>query len=206
MNLWNTSRCCGMMLLLGCLTIGVSQLSAVEPAPPVDKPLNTKSGMLLGVYCVPAVNGLKITRTIPGYAAHERLHSDDVLLRVTDGKEMFKIRTLDTFEDAKTEIGPFKQAALEVFRPAEGVIYLWVEFQPIKQQAAYKTNAIPTEAEYFEDDAPAPSSAPPRPEAETVEVEIMTESEKPGAKSFFQEADEAASPSSEPGAKSLFGN
>lgn len=126
-----------------------------QPTPP--------SGMLLGIYAFPTWKGLRVTTTIPGYSAEGRLYRHDVLRRVTaDGVAMYRTRNLWQLEHAKERIGPYRPAALEVFRPGHGLIYLWVEFRPVGG-------------------GPAARGAPAR-----MEAKIMTEAERPGARALFQ--------------------
>ena len=72
------------------------------------------SGLLLGVYAYPNTQGLRITGTIPGYSAEGKLFTNDVLLRLTDGVNFYNTRSLSEIEFAKDQIGPYKQAALEI--------------------------------------------------------------------------------------------
>ncbi len=140
--------------------------AVAQPIPP--------SGMLLGVYVVPNWHcpygvhrrGLRVLSTIPGYSAHGKLFPGDVLLRVTaDGVQIFPIRTLWEIEYAKDVIGPFRPAALEVYRPGVGLVYFWVEFQPVAITARSGHEASGTRA--------------------PMRARIMTERERPGARALF---------------------
>jgi hypothetical protein len=85
-----------------------------------------------------------------------------VLKRVTaDGIHIYPTRTLWQIERAKDQIGPFRSASLEIFRPGQGLIYLWVEFLPVGGAAACK-------------------------EAAPMKARIQTEQELPGARALFQ--------------------
>ena len=125
------------------------------------------SGMLLGVYAFPNYQGLRVTGTIHGYSAHGKLFRGDVLKRVTaDGLTVYPTRSHGQIEYAKDQIGPFQPAALEVFRPGVGFIYLWVEFQPVGGVAAYSVDSTPQPQQY--------------------KARIFTEKEKPGAALLFK--------------------
>ncbi len=118
------------------------------------------SGMLLGIYAFPNAHGLRVTSTMPEYSAHGKLFPHDVLTRVTaDGVNLYPTRSFGQFEFAKDRIGPNTPAALEVFRPGEGYIYLWVEFIPVGGQIGVAT----------------------------VEARVMTEQQKPGAANLFRQ-------------------
>lgn len=120
------------------------------------------SGMLLGVYAFENWQGLRLTGTIPGYSAHGKLFRNDVLLRVTpNGNDIYSVKSHGQIEYAKDQIGPNRLASLEVFRPGEGLIYFWVEFRPVGGAAQYRA-------------------------AREVEVRVMTENEKPGARALFR--------------------
>ena len=94
--------------------------------------LHTESGMLLGVYAQTTQQGLTITDTIPGYSAEGRLFAGDILLQATaEGMPTFSIRSHADMEQAKSQIGPFREAAIEFFRPGVGNQYAWVTFKPI---------------------------------------------------------------------------
>ncbi len=94
--------------------------------------LHTASGMLLGVYAQTTQGGLTITDTIPGYSAAGRLFAGDILLQATAaGMPTFSIRSHQDMENAKSQIGPFREAAIEFFRPGVGNQYAWVTFKPI---------------------------------------------------------------------------
>ncbi len=94
--------------------------------------LHTASGMLLGVYARTTHEGLKITGTIPGYSAEGRLFAGDILLQATAaGMPTFTLRSHHDMEQAKSQIGPFREAAIEFFRPGVGNQYAWVTFKPV---------------------------------------------------------------------------
>ncbi len=125
------------------------------------------SGMLLGVYAFPNYQGLRVTGTIHGYSAHGRLYSGDVLKRVTaDGFNIYPTYSHGQIEHAKDMIGPNQMASLEIFRPGVGIMYLWVEFQPVGGVAAYTVNGQPQPKQY--------------------KARIFTEKEKPGAAMLFK--------------------
>jgi hypothetical protein len=131
---------------------------------------NNPSGMLLGVYAFENWQGLRVTGTIPGYSAHGRLFPNDVLLQATtDGVDVYCIKTMDEIECAKDQIGPNMPAAIEFFRPGVGLMYAWVEFQPIGGGVmAYSQEGIAMMAQ-------------PK-----FKAKFFLESEKPGAKLMFQ--------------------
>ena len=99
--------------------------------------IQTPSGLLLGVY-VQAVNrGMYVTSTIPGYSAVGRLQRGDILVRATaEGMPIYELRSLRELEQAKSAIGPNREAAVEFYRPNVGLIYAWVEFTPLTGPAA----------------------------------------------------------------------
>jgi len=139
--------------------VSLAGVASAQPSPP--------SGMLLGVYAFPIWHGLRVTGTIPGYSAHGRLYSGDVLKRVTaDGINIYPTRNLWQLEHAKQQIGPYQWASLEVWRPGVGMTYFWVEFRPVGGMAACRTK----------------SGAPAQ-----MKARIMTEKEKPGAAALFQQ-------------------
>lgn len=99
---------------------------------PQSVSLQTASGMLLGVYANTTPEGLKIVGTIPGYSAEGRLFAGDILTQATaSGMPVFSIRSHSEMEYAKSQIGPFREAAVEFFRPGVGLMYAWVTFKPI---------------------------------------------------------------------------
>ncbi|QGJ70418.1 Hypothetical protein PBC10988_21150 [Planctomycetales bacterium 10988] len=178
---------------------------------------DTPSGMLLGIYALPGQQGLKVTNTIQGFSAHGKLMPNDEVVRVTDGEELYETPSLLALEYAKDRIGPFQQAAIEVFRPGQGTIYLWVEFLPIETEpAAYSAESEqPVYEEYpsYQPGSPvasypgsknpgpkyykqSPSQGPKSPQAmskkpqgpQRMEARIQTEKEKPGASLMFEEA------------------
>jgi hypothetical protein len=126
------------------------------------------SGMLLGVYVFENQYGLRVTGTIPGYSAEGRLFPGDVLMQATtDGQTMYSIRTRQEIEWAKDQIGPYTPAAIEVWRPSQGMMYFWVTFQPVDvgpAAAAMARNGAPRQ----------------------MKAQFQTETEKPGAKAMFQ--------------------
>lgn len=129
------------------------------------------SGMLLGIYAFPNQMGLRVTSTMPGYSAHGTLFPNDVLTRVTaDGINIFETRSLAHFEYAKDQIGPNRQAALEVFRPGQGYIHLWVEFIPVGGGAGVA----------------ASKSA--------VKAQMWSPQQKPGAERLFQRGPKTGQP------------
>ena len=144
------------------------------------------SGMLLGIYAFPNWQGLRVTGTIPGYSANGRLFRDDVLVRVAaDDGRVFETQTRWQLEYAKDQIGPYRPAALEVNRPGIGMIYLWVEFQPIGgaaqqyQHDQFSPSAAASSTRSFAADS-APAAAPRK-----MEAKIFTEQERPGARALF---------------------
>ncbi|MEZ6126270.1 MAG: hypothetical protein R3C49_24345 [Planctomycetaceae bacterium] len=113
------------LALAALVTLTTSSIQATDFS-------GVSSGLLLGVYASPAHGGMRVTSTIPGYSAEGRLFPGDVLLRTTiDGWQMYRLRTHYEMENAKSAIGAGQQAALEIYRPGEGLIYAWVEFTPI---------------------------------------------------------------------------
>lgn len=143
------SRLAAALLTLTCI---VGTASAQYP------PISTPSGMLLGIYAFPNQYGLRVTGTIPGYSAEGRLMPNDVLLGVSDGNNVYRIRRISDMEYAKDRIGPFRTAAIEFYRPSFGKMYAWVEFKPID----VGPGGVPTAA-----------------------CEIQTEQERPGAAAFY---------------------
>jgi hypothetical protein len=76
---------------------------------------------------------------------------------------------MDEIEWAKDQIGPNMPAAIEFFRPGVGLMYAWVEFQPIGGGVmAYSQEGIAMMAQ-------------PK-----FKAKFFLESEKPGAKLMFQ--------------------
>jgi len=139
--------------------------SAAQATPP--------SGMLLGIYAFPNWEGLRVTGMIPGYSADGRIFPNDLLLRVTaDGVTFYETKNLWQIENAKDQIGPFRPAALEIFRPGHGLTYLWVEFQPVGGPVAYSQQGGPVR----------------------MQAKIMTETERPGARALFQGGRQQAVP------------
>ncbi len=105
---------------------------------------NVKSGMLLGIYTAPSQGGMLVTDLIPGYSAEGRLEPGDILLRVAVSEnEVYRLRSRFELEHAKMAIGPDREAALEIWRPSQGLMYAWVEFTPIYGPAAAAVSAAP---------------------------------------------------------------
>lgn len=154
-----------MTRLAIALTVFVSMVA--QPVRATDFS-NVTSGLLLGVYASPTVSGMQVSGTIPGYSAEGRLFPGDVLLRTTiDGWQMYRLRTHYEMEKAKSAIGPGREAAVEIYRPGQGLIYAWVEFTPIGGVATYAVQG---------------TNSPPQPRAQ---AQFRMESEKPGAKALF---------------------
>jgi hypothetical protein len=130
------SRSILTLLTLSALTgpsVQAQVTSSFSPQPITHH--DVASGMLLGVYAITTSQGLQITSTIPGYSAEGRLFAGDVLLQTTAANmPMFSIRSHDLMEHAKSVIGPFREAAVEFYRPGVGLMYAWVTFQPITSQ------------------------------------------------------------------------
>ncbi|MCA8999745.1 MAG: hypothetical protein KDA80_22300 [Planctomycetaceae bacterium] len=133
---------------------------------------DVKSGMLLGIYAAPGQGGMRVTGIIPGYSAEGRLFPGDVLLRATlDGAILHRLRTNYEMENAKMAIGANREAAIEFWRPGQGLMYAWVEFTPIAAPAAtFSFGGVA-----------ADTAAPPQSKAM-----FKLESEKPGARDLFQ--------------------
>ena len=109
--------------------------------------INTKSGLLLGIYATPKYGGMRVSSTIPGYSAEGVLFTGDVLLRTTvNGQEFYQLRTHYEMENAKIAIGPNQLAAVEFFRPGVGLMYAWVEFTPISGPALYNKHSVSSRA------------------------------------------------------------
>jgi hypothetical protein len=140
------------------LTSIVGTAAAQFPTPPISTP----SGMLLGIYAFPNQYGLRVTGTIPGYSAEGRLMPNDVIMGVSDGTNIYRIRQISDMEYAKDRIGPFQTAAIEFHRPYQGKMYAWVEFKPIG--------------------GTGPGGTP------VAACEIRTEQERPGARAFYNGA------------------
>lgn len=132
---------------------------------------NVRSGMLLGIYTTPAQGGMRVSGLIPGYSAVGRLYPGDVLLRVAvDENQVYRVRSLYEMENAKMMIGPNREAALEIWRPSQGLVYAWVEFTPIYGPAIA---------------APAFGAAP-APAQKSYAARFKMEHEKQGARAMFQ--------------------
>lgn len=113
-------------------TVCLAAIVVASSVASVSAQATPSSGMLLGIYAFPNQYGLRVTSTMPGYSAHGTLFANDVLTRVTaDGETIYETRSLAHFEFAKDRIGPNRPAALEVFRPGQGYIHMWVEFIPV---------------------------------------------------------------------------
>jgi hypothetical protein len=156
-------------LALTLATVLFAQLTVSQVAVAQDFS-NVRSGMLLGIYTTPGYGGMQVSSLIPGYSAEGRLFPGDVLLRVAvDQNQVYRVRSLYEMENAKMMIGPNREAALEIWRPNQGVIYAWVEFTPLYGPAAAATAAYGA--------APAQRSYSAR---------FKMESEKSGARALFQ--------------------
>ncbi len=148
------------------LTAAAAVLAVAFGANRVQAQHNPPSGMLLGVYAFSNSMGLRVTGTIAGYSAEGRLFRNDVLLRATeDGQTIYPIRNHQEIERAKNQLGPGTPVAVEMLRPGIGLVYMWVEFQPVGGAAAYSK---------------AEAGAAPR-----MKAEFKTEMEKPGARALF---------------------
>ncbi len=131
---------------------------------------NVRSGMLLGIYTTPSQGGMRVTSLIPGYSAEGRLYPGDVLLRVAvDENQVYRVRSLYEMENAKMMIGPNREAALEIWRPSQGLVYAWVEFTPLYGPAVA---------------APAYGAAP-APAQKSYAAQFKMENEKQGARALF---------------------
>jgi len=147
------------------LTLTVVATSTFQAANAQDFS-NVKSGLLLGIYASPShQGGMRVSGLIPGYSAEGRLFPGDVLMRATiDGHQVYNLRTTYEMENAKMAIGANQQAALEIWRPSQGMIYAWVEFTPINgPTATYTVNG-----------------------GGAAKAQFRMESEKPGARQLFQ--------------------
>ncbi len=130
---------------------------------PGDPYQNVSSGMLLGVYCQANGYGLRVNSTIPGYSAVGRLQPGDVLMRMTAvGMPMYDLYSLGIMEQAKSAIGPNREAAVEFYRPGCGYQYAFVTFTPLYGPAAATTGV------------------------KSYSAQFKLESEKPGARNLFQ--------------------
>jgi hypothetical protein len=108
---------------------------------------------------------MKISSLIPGYTAEGRLYPGDINKRATvDGNTIYSTRSHYELENAKRAIGPNRDAALEIYRPNQGLIYVWVQFTPLYGPAAAA--------------APAGTKA--------YGAQYKTEKEKPGARNLFR--------------------
>ncbi|MEQ9407865.1 MAG: hypothetical protein RIK87_09055 [Fuerstiella sp.] len=122
---------------------------------------NVTSGMLLGIYSEPCSGGMRVNSLIPGYTAEGRLYPGDILKRATvDGLTIHRTRSHYEMENTKRAIGPNRDAALEIYRPGQGLVYVWVQFTPLYGPAAAGTKAFG--------------------------ARYKTEAEKPGARALFQ--------------------
>jgi hypothetical protein len=130
---------------------------------------NVTSGMLLGIYSHPSNGGMQVTSLIPGYSAQGRLFPGDILLRATvDGYTVYNLRSQYEMENAKRSIGANREAAIEIYRPGQGLDYIWVQFTTIYGPAG------------------APTAAYSTPAKRTYGAQFRTEREKPGAQALFQ--------------------
>lgn len=141
---------------------------------------NVTSGMLLGIYSQPTGNGMQVTSLIPGYSAQGRLFPGDILMRATvDGNYIYNTRTHYEMENTKRSIGANRDAAIEIYRPGQGYIYVWVQFTPLYGPAAGSPASVSSRA------------------TKTYGAQFKTEREKPGARALFQRSgSRAGSPSS----------
>ncbi len=134
---------------------------------------NVTSGMLLGIYSQAYNGGMQVTSLIPGYSAEGRLYPGDVLRRATvDGANIYYTRSHYEMENTKRMIGANRDAALEIFRPGVGLVYVWVQFTPLYGPAAVSSTGVKNYGAQF-----------------------RTESEKPGARSLFQRGQSGSSSS-----------
>jgi len=157
-----------MMRFATILLSAVVGLSAETAASAQRYP---SSGTLLGVYAFPTSSGMRVSGTLPGYSAHGRLRSGDVLRRVgTMTGDVYSVYTFSELERAKTLIGPNVWASLEVWRPQTGLIYFWVEFRPIRTGLG----------------------------TTRTQVRMLTEREKPGAAAVFDKTKKKVWPQPQP--------
>lgn len=153
---------------------------------------NVTSGMLLGVHAQPCSGGMKVNSIIPGYTAQGRLFPGDNLKRVTiDGYTVYNLRSHYEMEKAKMAIGANREAAMEIYRPGQGLIYVWVQFTPLSGPAAVSSTG-----------------------QRQMGAQFKTEREKPGARAMFNRTNSGGSssrprssvrPGSSGGAARLFG-
>ena len=128
---------------------------------------NVTSGMLLGIYSTPSQGGMQVQSLIPGYSAQGRLFPGDILMRATvDGNCIYTTRTHYEMENAKRSIGANRDAAIEIYRPGQGYVYVWVQFTPLYGPAAGMARSTNGQQTYG--------------------AQFKTEREKPGARSLFQ--------------------
>jgi hypothetical protein len=106
--------------------ISLTTLSAWGAVP------QTPSGLLLGVFATPSKWGLRVAGVIPNTPAEGVLRTNDKIVRVTDGTKIFVTPSILAMENAKDQIGMNVPAALEVVRPGQGFVYLWVTFIPVE--------------------------------------------------------------------------
>ena len=148
---------------------GISVAQIGGPFPGFPAPHHTQSGMLLGIYAFQTPQGLTVTGTVPGYSAHGRLLTGDILLRATTcDLPTYNISTHHGMEYAKTMIGVNREAAIEFFRPGVGNMYAWVTFLPVNAQPHLQlqgTAAIAQPTQF--------------------QAVFQMESEKPGAQALF---------------------
>lgn len=130
---------------------------------------NVSSGMLLGIYSTPSQGGMQVQSLINGYSAQGRLYPGDILMRATvDGNTIYNTRTHYEMENTKRSIGANRDAAIEIYRPSQGYIYVWVQFTPLYGPAAASSMARSTNT------------------PKTFGAQFKTEREKPGARALFQ--------------------
>lgn len=126
---------------------------------------NVTSGMLLGIYSQPCSGGMKVTSLIPGYTAEGRIYPGDIIKRAAvpngAGAMTYLLRSHYEMEKAKTAIGPYRDAALEIYRPGIGLTYVWVQFTPLTGPSAASS-------------------------AGSYKAQYKTEREKPGARNLFR--------------------
>lgn len=166
-------------------TLLATQVATTQVATAQDY-RNVTSGMLLGIYTTPAQGGMQVTSLIPGYSAQGRLFPGDVLLRVAvSEQEVYRVRSLQELESAKTVIGPNREAAVELWRPNVGLLYAWVEFTPIygpaaASQPSYQPQPGSQPQPGYGSPAPAPAAA-----VKSFGAQFKMESEKSGARAMF---------------------
>ncbi|MEZ6031934.1 MAG: hypothetical protein R3C17_02500 [Planctomycetaceae bacterium] len=152
-----------------CFTVLAAAATVSMTAVKAENYDNVSSGMLLGIYAHACGHGLQVTSTIPGYTAEGRLFEGDILKRATvDGEIIYNLRSLYELESAKMAIGPDREAAIEFYRPGEGMLYAWVQFTPLYGPAAVSTSGV-----------------------KQYKAQFKLESEKPGARQMFRSSSSA---------------